>query len=271
MFRIGEFSTLVRVSARMLRHYEKRGLLAPAEIDRFTGYRMYSADQIPLLSRIVMFRDAGFGIDEIGALIEHSGDEAYVSAAIAAKRRQIEHDIQTERKKLHQLDTVADMLKGVNIMGTIYDVELKALPEVRALCTRAILPTYEDEHTLWHSLGGYMAQHGIPCAHGYSLYLDDEYKEKDVLVEIAVSVEKMGADDGDFIYKVLPAIPLAATVRFKGPYDQYSAASSKLAKWMEENGYAFAGHLRGQSLASPGDQTDPENFLTELQAPVVKK
>ena len=51
MFKIGEFSQLVRVSPRMLRHYEKCGLLYPAEIDPYTGYRQYSAGQIPLLSR----------------------------------------------------------------------------------------------------------------------------------------------------------------------------------------------------------------------------
>ncbi len=37
MFRIGEFSHLVRVSPRMLRYYDKCGLLRPAEIDRYSG------------------------------------------------------------------------------------------------------------------------------------------------------------------------------------------------------------------------------------------
>ena len=60
LFKIGEFSKLVRVSPRMLRHYEKCGLLNPAEIDRFTGYRQYSAAQIPLLTNIVTLRDLGF-------------------------------------------------------------------------------------------------------------------------------------------------------------------------------------------------------------------
>lgn len=65
MFKIGDFSKLVRVSPRMLRHYEKCRLLYPAEIDKFTGYRQYSAAQIPLLTNIVTLRDLGFSIDEI--------------------------------------------------------------------------------------------------------------------------------------------------------------------------------------------------------------
>jgi DNA-binding transcriptional MerR regulator len=40
--RIGEFSSLGRVSVRMLRHYEKLGLLSPGETDEWTGYRSYT-------------------------------------------------------------------------------------------------------------------------------------------------------------------------------------------------------------------------------------
>lgn len=45
MFRIGAFSKLTRVSVRMLRYYDDAGLLTPAVIDKFTGYRMYTTDQ----------------------------------------------------------------------------------------------------------------------------------------------------------------------------------------------------------------------------------
>lgn len=60
MFRIGEFSKFVRVSARILRHYNKCGLFQPAEIDKMTGYRFYSAKQIPMLNQIIALRDNGF-------------------------------------------------------------------------------------------------------------------------------------------------------------------------------------------------------------------
>ena len=47
MFRIGEFSHIGRVSARLLRYYDKLGLLAPGFVDSQTGYRYYTADQLP--------------------------------------------------------------------------------------------------------------------------------------------------------------------------------------------------------------------------------
>lgn len=42
MLRIGDFSKLSRVSIRMLRHYDKIGLLIPESVDESTGYRYYS-------------------------------------------------------------------------------------------------------------------------------------------------------------------------------------------------------------------------------------
>lgn len=47
MFKIGEFSKLTQVSIRMLRYYDENNLLKPAKTDPFTGYRLYSVEQIP--------------------------------------------------------------------------------------------------------------------------------------------------------------------------------------------------------------------------------
>ena len=60
MLKIGEFSKLSRVSIRSLRRYDEAGLLAPASIDPFTGYRYYSERQLPTANRIRALRDMGF-------------------------------------------------------------------------------------------------------------------------------------------------------------------------------------------------------------------
>ena len=70
MLRIGEFSKLSRVSIRMLRHYDDIGLLKPAEIDQFTGYRYYSPEQLPVVGRITAFKDMGFSLADIVKMLE---------------------------------------------------------------------------------------------------------------------------------------------------------------------------------------------------------
>ena len=52
MIKIGDFSKLSLVSVKTLRYYDETGLLSPIEVDRSSGYRYYSLDQLPRLNRI---------------------------------------------------------------------------------------------------------------------------------------------------------------------------------------------------------------------------
>lgn len=47
--KIGEFARLAHVSLKTLHHYDAVGLLPPAHVDRFTGYRYYTLEQLPRL------------------------------------------------------------------------------------------------------------------------------------------------------------------------------------------------------------------------------
>lgn len=269
MFKIGDFSKMVRVSPRMLRHYEKCGLLYPAATDPLTGYRQYSAGQIPLLTNIVTLRDLGFSIDEIGDILPHFADATYMVKVLHTKAASVKSIIEAEQDKYERLMEMGQtMQKERNIM--VNEVELKTLPAVKAITLRSIIPHYNEEGLLWERLGKYIGENQIPCRNtGYSIYYDEEYKEADPDVEIAVPVDVPGTSQGEFIYKEYAEIPLAATVRFSGAYDGgYDAAWEKLAGWMDQNGYIFAGSYRGYTIARPGEKG---NGLTELQAPVMKK
>lgn len=272
MFKIGEFSKLVRVSPRMLRHWEKCGLLYPAEVDKITGYRAYSAGQIPLLTNIVALRDVGFSIDEIGDILPRLNDAAYMDGVLRAKMGSVQLAIDAEYQKLEKLMQMSDTMKKERF-NMVYEIELKKLPAVKVISLRGIIPHYRDEGTLWEKLGKYTGENQIPCHRdGYSTYFDEEYKETNPDVEIAIPVDELGKSSGEFVYKEYDEISLAATVRFSGPFDGgYDAACEKLASWMEINGYVFAGCLRGHVIISPDDEPNPEKWLTELQAPVTKK
>jgi DNA-binding transcriptional MerR regulator len=59
MFRIGDFSRIARVSARLLRFYDEIGLLQPAHVDPQTGYRRYGVAQLAQLNRITVLKELG--------------------------------------------------------------------------------------------------------------------------------------------------------------------------------------------------------------------
>jgi len=60
-----EFSAATGLSVKALRLYDERGLLVPARVDRATGYRRYTEDQIATAGRIALLRRAGIGLADI--------------------------------------------------------------------------------------------------------------------------------------------------------------------------------------------------------------
>jgi len=55
-----------------LRYYDELGLLKPVRIDAETGYRYYSAQQLPHLNRILALKELGLTLDQIARLLEGS-------------------------------------------------------------------------------------------------------------------------------------------------------------------------------------------------------
>lgn len=60
MYKIGELSKLCNMSVKALRYYDSEGLLVPDRIDKFTGYRYYSASKLA-----DALRDRGFSDNTI--------------------------------------------------------------------------------------------------------------------------------------------------------------------------------------------------------------
>src|SRR5215213_1484384 len=100
MFKIGEFSRLSRVSVRMLRHYDQLGLLRPSQTDPFTGYRYYSAEQLPRLNRIIALRDLGFSLEQITGMLEEDLSAKQLLGMLKLKRAEIEEQMKLEQQRL---------------------------------------------------------------------------------------------------------------------------------------------------------------------------
>lgn len=86
--KIGPASEASGVSRRMIRHYEKIGLV-PAPPRRDSGYRDYSDSDVHRLRFIANARDLGFPIGEIGTLLslwDNRGRSSSEVKALATRR-----------------------------------------------------------------------------------------------------------------------------------------------------------------------------------------
>lgn len=80
---IGQASEASGVSQRMIRHYEKIGLI-PAPPRRDSGYRDYCDADLHRLSFIANARDLGFPIEDIRQLLDLWNDTERSSAEVKA-------------------------------------------------------------------------------------------------------------------------------------------------------------------------------------------
>lgn len=107
--KIGEFAKVCNTRISVLRHYDKQNLLKPIFIDRFTGYRYYSQEQIPIFFRITALKQAGFSLQEIAELISNIESDFDILEIFEKKRTII-------LEMLHNLDKAKELIIGDNNM-----------------------------------------------------------------------------------------------------------------------------------------------------------
>lgn len=107
--KIGEASAVSGISQRMIRHYEKIGLM-PAAARRDSGYRDYDERDVHTLRFIGRARDLGFPIEEIRQLLalwndrkRSSADVKALALARAGELRRKARELEEMRRTLEEL------------------------------------------------------------------------------------------------------------------------------------------------------------------------
>ncbi|HEY7011624.1 MAG TPA: protein phosphatase 2C domain-containing protein [Streptosporangiaceae bacterium] len=113
---IGEFSARSGLSAKMLRSYAAAGLLVPAAVDPWSGYRYYAPSQLAEARLILLLRQASVPLSEIAAFMQDPDPEQLrrwredLDLEIASRHRALGE----ARALLGQLAAIADSPAGQN-------------------------------------------------------------------------------------------------------------------------------------------------------------
>ncbi|MDP4094847.1 MAG: MerR family transcriptional regulator [Bacillota bacterium] len=270
MFKIGDFSKLTQVSVRMLRYYDELGLLKPSRVDRFTGYRFYSAAQIPRLNRIVALRDMGFLAAEIAMIMEENTNGAQLIGYLEGKKLEINSTIAFENNKLERIEKTIKSIETESVFMN-YEISVKSVPSYKVASVRERIPVYAMEGILWEKLGKLASEYGIKCMPPcFAIYHDGEYKESNVDVEVVMCVDELQKSRNDITFREIEAVPLMASILVTGKYENITNGYNTLANWIEENGYEVTGLARQITHKGPWNESNPDNYLTEVQIPVTK-
>lgn len=153
---IGEFSSLSRLSVRMLRHYDAHGVLVPEHVDAHSGYRRYAPAQLRDAADIRNLRDVGLGVSAITALLAARGTSTWTDA-LALQRCTLVEELHATRERLSLIDR---MLTPGEIPMTI-QLNRTAVPAMTVVALRGTVPSYSDEGRLWERLMPALQQQGI--------------------------------------------------------------------------------------------------------------
>jgi DNA-binding transcriptional MerR regulator len=283
VLKIGDFSQLGQVSVRTLHHYDERGLLKPARIDDWTGYRFYSVEQLPRLNRILALKDLGFSLEQIGRLVDDDVPAEQLRGMLALKQAEIERQLTAGRTRLLRVEA---RLRQIEQEGepSPYEIVLKKTSPLTIASTRTTVPTVEDMPALrcdlYDELYEALERRGVePGTPEFALYHTVEYLERDIDMEAAVAVDGprgAGPEGGGDrpAFRELPAVPEMASVVHEGSAWEIPRAITALFGWIGANGYATAGpyrelHLYGrENDLFRADSANVDSLLVEIQVPV---
>lgn len=259
-YSIGEFAVINRISARMLRHYDKIGLFRPCTV-RENGYRCYSSEQIPTISLIKKYQTCGFTLAEISKLLCASEDT--IISLAKEKRSQLEKESIKNDEAINLLFILSRECAAP--LQNDYRISYTQQPERLLLCQ----PTQTSEHeiedafeVLYHSLE-------IDNIHPIGLpLLISGFKNESMPYHVAVSVQLQPEMISDkLIYQTLPSGWYLSTFHYGG-YDSIGAAYDRLFCYAQAQKYQLTEPFVERYFLDCTHTANPTEYITEISVKI---
>src|SRR5256885_16933098 len=112
-YTVKQLALMSGVSVRTLHLYDEMALLRPAYIKE-NGYRIYEEQQLLMLQQILFYRELGFELKRIKAILRQQKFEKV--AALKSHRQVLEKNVTRTRTLIETIDKTISHLKGTNKM-----------------------------------------------------------------------------------------------------------------------------------------------------------
>jgi DNA-binding transcriptional MerR regulator len=264
LFRIGEFSHIGRVSTRLLRYYDKLGLLTPDFVDPQTGYRFYTADQLPRLNRILALKEMGMRLDEIEPLIDGEVAADQLRGMLTMKASDLAREIETQQMRMRLIESRIDQIDSA---AEDIDLLAKHVAAQPFLSVRTMFDSASDAP----AFAGQMLEAAAPFANDLRVLgaWHGEFAEEDLDLEIGflggVITDELKIDEERTLTpNRLPAVDVVSTVRVGSP-DLKHGVYGAVGRWITANDARIAGPVREVIMQWPAPGIEP---VVEVQFPI---
>jgi DNA-binding transcriptional MerR regulator/effector-binding domain-containing protein len=266
---IGEFSRMTHLSIKALRHYHEVGVLVPAAIDPFTGYRSYEASQVAPAQVIRRLRDLGMPLDSIAAVLAASDIETR-NHEIATHLSRMERQLEQTQVSVAALRA---LLEGPSARPA---VELRAIPEVTALAAQQMVAAAD---LMDWGMGAFgviadaLAATGLAAAGPFGAlfpgdFFEVERAELTLFRPVTVPDPTAGPRPrGPVALRTIPAVEAAVAVH-EGAVKDIDRTYGALGTTVAERAIGVEGPIREYYVVGYPDTDDETRHRTEVCWPV---
>jgi DNA-binding transcriptional MerR regulator/effector-binding domain-containing protein len=265
---IGDFSRMTHLSVKALRHYHDMGVLEPAVIDPFTGYRSYDTGQVPAAQVIRRLRDLNMPLDQIRAVLG--------APDVDVRNQEIMAHLSRRERQLQQTQAAVASLRAL-LAGPAARpaVEVRAIPAVTALAVRDTVTAADAP--VWGldafgSLTAALSSAGLTAAGCPGALFPSEFFETErgeLTLFLPVVRPSASAPAGRVHLMEVPAAEVAVMTH-EGAADDIDRTYGALGTAVAERAIGVDGPIREYYLVSVVDTDDEREHRTEVCWPVFR-
>lgn len=266
MYGIGTVARLAQVSVRALRHYDDLGLLSPAWVDPRTGYRYYTPDLLLRLHRILVLRDLGVPLTEIGRLLDDDVTVEQLRGILRLRQAEARSRLAVQTDQLMRVQIRLAQLEEGSMPG--HEVIVKRLEAMRVVALSENLAGTDEISEacgrMYPRLHAALAQHRV-AFDGLSLALYEDTGDEDRPLRLTTALQVPGGvtiDGAGLFTTELAAVERAATTVVRGAPEEFAGAFRALHEWIDRTGDRATSSERELYIDCDGPR---DTWVTELQ------
>jgi DNA-binding transcriptional MerR regulator len=264
---IGDFSRATRLSAKTLRFYHQVGVLKPASIDPFNGYRLYDTDQIVDAQVVRQLRSLAVPVDTIREIL--------AASEVSTRNELISAHLERLEFQLNATRAAVVSLRGLLGATPAYpNIEHRSVPVTPALVIRQTIDLadlgkwYTDALKDLDASARMAGRHAVGPRGGIwdtNLFLEE--RGEAVLFYPVDSLEGIRTPAGRIHVELLPAVDLAVAVH-RGPDETMAQTYGALGSYVAEHELGVDGPIRETYLQEPTHGS--LDVVTEIGWPIFR-
>ena len=270
-YSIGDMSRICNITKKALRYYDKIGLIVPKRQD-YNNYRYYTNESLLTVPVIKYYKQMGFTLDEMRALIEGKANVCRaIQNSFLEKIKELETEQEELRRKFMSIKDWCDL---------ILEAEMVIDNNIREVSIKYVEPV--DLLSQWQSFDGDLKATIVNMA--FTNFVEERGNEiaGPVILHFSSFQERVGAKPRlvQVMQKALKPCRQGEQARFGGcmmaacyhigPHELLGETYKKILAWGNKQGYKMTGDCYERYVTDYWTTNDSAQFVMEVMLQVTR-